>query len=224
MGCPSIPGVSLQRFCSRNQIVCFTVSHSLDFAGGIPLGLASEKPQRSSFSRVTFILGLALHRRAGKATSQGCQPHAHPSASLERRRMERRPAFFYVQSRVTLSVERCWALPNVKQAHTSWTKRRARGRGLCGRGGTAEGWTEPEFLAAGSLPISGRRPEPSFSLKSWGRERSHGVHVLLSAGRAQPEKVSSRRVPAAARADAPREGAPAWAGLPWRHEEGALWS
>lgn len=90
--------------------------------------------------------------------------------------------------------------------------------------GTAEGWTEPEFLAAGSLPVSGRRPEPAFSLKSWGRERSHGVHVLLSAGRAHPEKVSSRRVPVAARADAPRKGAPGWAGSPWRHDEGALWS
>ncbi|XP_034844508.1 translation initiation factor IF-2-like [Mirounga leonina] len=65
---------------------------------------------------------------------------------------------------------------------------------------TAEGWTEPEFLAAGSLPVSGRRPEPAFSLKSWGRERSHGVHVLLSAGRAHPEKAA---IPAS-------EGRPQW--------------
>lgn len=71
---------------------------------------------------------------------------------------------------------------------------------------SAEGWTEPAFLAAGSLPVSGSRPEPAFSLKSWGRKRSHGVHVLLSAGRAHPEKVSFGRVPAAAHTDAPREG------------------
>ncbi|KAF3814008.1 hypothetical protein GH733_018040 [Mirounga leonina] len=193
----------------------------MDFTDGIPLGLASEKPQRSSFSRVTFIWGLALHRRAGKATRQGCQPHAHPSASLERWQMERGPEFFHVQSRVTLSIERCWALPNVKTGSHELDKEAGTGeRPLW----TWRGWTEPEFLAAGSLPVSGRRPEPAFSLKSWGRERSHGVHVLLSAGRAHPEKVSSRRVPAAARADAPREGAPAWAGSAWRHDEAALWS
>lgn len=82
-----------------------------------------------------------------------------------------------------------------------------RGHGpSAGPASTAEGWTEPAFLAAGSLPVSGGRPEPAFSLKSWGRKRSHGVHVLLSAGRAHPKKVSFRRVPAAVHADAPPGG------------------
>lgn len=60
-----------------------------------------------------------------------------------------------------------WGLPRVH----GWT---------AGPASTAEGWTEPEFLTTGSLPVSGRQLEPAF--KSWGQERSHGVHVLLSAG------------------------------------------
>lgn len=92
-----------------------------------------------------------------------------------------------------------------------------------GPASTAERWTEPDFLAPGSLPVSRRQPEAASSLKSRGRERNHGVHVLLSAGRANLE-VSSRCVSAADHADAPREGAPSWTGTPQMHEAGALWS
>lgn len=49
-----------------------------------------------------------------------------------------------------------------------------------GPASTAEGWTEPEFLATGSLPVSGRRPEPAFSLKVLGSgEKPWDAHTPL---------------------------------------------
>lgn len=97
--------------------------------------LLSEKPQRSSFSCVTFIWGLALDRRAREAGSRGRQLHFHLPVSGGCRQTENEPDFVRIQFRVTLA-RVTLALPNMKtETHGSHTKRRVRGTGFCGRGG-----------------------------------------------------------------------------------------
>lgn len=79
----------------------------------------------------------------------------------------------------------------------------------------------PSSWPLAPCPFPGDGRNLPFPLKSWGQERSHGMHILLSAGQAHREKVSSRRVPVAERTDVPREEAPPWAGSPRMREEGA---
>lgn len=64
--------------------------------------------------------------------------------------------------------------------------------------------------------------------------RNHGVHVLISSGRAHPKKVSSRQCPWQQTVSMPlglgdtghlyssMDGTSFWAGKPWRYEEGAV--